>query len=793
MSLRSKTLLIIIPIFLLVVSLVNASTHFILLKSFSDLEETYSIKNIQHISDDIRSEETNLLTIARDYAMWDDTYTYIADHNQKYIDSNIYSATFNDLQVNFMIFLDATGKMVSSYGYDTLNDRLYPLPAGFTDQILADRILADFDESAETVGFLVVKDQITLLAAHTILTSKAVGPSRGTLIAGRFLDESYLAAQSAEMESSIQLGIYPDSQMSKELRGAKSVPDKSPQMAIQILSPESIAGYVTFKDIFGNPAVILRSVTKRDIYNQGYNTIIFFIYVVFLGSLLSSIAAILLLDKQILSRIGELSSLVKAVRISGSTSARVEVKGKDELSLLSREINSMLATIEVVEKQLRSSHEELEKLVAVRTDELLQVNADLKHEISERQLGENALFEAYNEIQMILSSITSIMIGVNNQGVITQWNDVAARLFGISSIDAIGQDFFQLPIRWDWETLRRDATRCMQENKQVRMEDIRLELDSETSHVLGIALTPLRLREDEPPGFLLLGADISERRLLEEQAGRSNRLEAIGELAAGVAHEINTPTQLVGSNLRFLGQQLPPVLEFVDQAVTFNRAVNDGLATAAMVRALEKAADAAHLAYFKQEAPQAIEQSLEGIERISRIVGAMRFFSHPGTDHKEMANLNQIIENALALSRNEWKNVAEIQTRFQDDLPNVECLPGELSQVVLNLIINAVHAIEDAGLQEGGRNGVITITSREEEEMIEIRIADNGTGIPEKVRSRIFDPFFTTKDVGRGTGQGLAIAHAVIVKKHAGTIEFETEVGQGTTFIIRLPRKASYD
>jgi signal transduction histidine kinase len=155
-----------------------------------------------------------------------------------------------------------------------------------------------------------------------------------------------------------------------------------------------------------------------------------------------------------------------------------------------------------------------------------------------------------------------------------------------------------------------------------------------------------------------------------------------------------------------------------------------------------------------------------------------------------MADLNQIIENALSLSHNEWKNVAEIITDLEADIPAVECLPIDLSQVVLNLIINAVHAIQDVAGDEPTTKGQIVITSRQIGELVEVRIADSGTGIPPEIHDKIFDPFFTTKDVGRGTGQGLAIAYTVIVQKHGGTIEFETELGRGTTFIIRFPKKA---
>ena len=176
---------------------------------------------------------------------------------------------------------------------------------------------------------------------------------------------------------------------------------------------------------------------------------------------------------------------------------------------------------------------------------------------------------------------------------------------------------------------------------------------------------------------------------------------------------------------------------------------------------------------------------------MARIVGAMKEFSHPGVSEKTSIDINRAIESTLTVSHNEWKYVAELVTDLAPDLPLVRCLPGEFNQVILNLIVNAAHAIADTVQNGSATKGTITISTRHRGNWLEIRIADTGPGIPEKIRTRIFDPFFTTKAVGKGTGQGLAIAHSVVVDKHGGTITFETELGRGTTFIIRLPLNES--
>jgi len=183
----------------------------------------------------------------------------------------------------------------------------------------------------------------------------------------------------------------------------------------------------------------------------------------------------------------------------------------------------------------------------------------------------------------------------------------------------------------------------------------------------------------------------------------------------------------------------------------------------------------------------AIRQSLGGVAQVAKIVRSMKEFSHPGGDEKQAVDLNQAIGSTLTVSRNEWKYVAEVATDFDESLPSVPCLPSDLNQVMLNLVVNAAHAIADRFGSEPAEKGTITVRTRACGDWAEVRVADTGTGISPAVRDRVFDPFFTTKAVGRGTGQGLAIVHSIITERHGGTIGLESEVGQGTEFIVRLP------
>ncbi len=279
-----------------------------------------------------------------------------------------------------------------------------------------------------------------------------------------------------------------------------------------------------------------------------------------------------------------------------------------------------------------------------------------------------------------------------------------------------------------------------------------------------------------------------ERAQMQVQLLQAQKLESIGRLAAGIAHEINTPCQYVGDNTHFLRDSFGSLAALLSRyRGLLDSAVSGEVATDQLeqtARSLEKETD---LEFLSEEIPKSIEQSLDGIARISKIVRAMKDFSHPPSGDKVPVDINNAIQSTVTVARNEWKYVSDVELDLDPALPNVPCFQDELNQVVLNIIVNAAHAIQDAIGEDAGRKGTITITTRQDGDWAEIRIADSGTGIPESARSKVFEPFFTTKEVGRGTGQGLAIARSAIVDKHRGTIDFESEENAGTTFIIRLP------
>lgn len=276
--------------------------------------------------------------------------------------------------------------------------------------------------------------------------------------------------------------------------------------------------------------------------------------------------------------------------------------------------------------------------------------------------------------------------------------------------------------------------------------------------------------------------DLTKIRKAETQIRHLQKMEAIGTLAAGIAHEINTPSQFVNDNLSFLkdvNQELAPIYKFLS-----NLNINSGT-----IEELKQIIDKIDIDYLLSEVPIAIEQSIDGIQRIAKIVAAMRDFSHAGPKEKVAADLHKLINNSFTISRNAWKYIAEINKDFDETIPPIVCLASDLGQVFVNIIINAAHALEEKFHDSDTIQGRIDIKTKNKGENVEIVFSDNGAGMTPKVQKRIFDPFFTTKEVGKGTGQGLAIAYDIIVDKHNGNIEVESEKNIGTKLIITLPKE----
>jgi signal transduction histidine kinase/HAMP domain-containing protein len=466
----------------------------------------------------------------------------------------------------------------------------------------------------------------------------------------------------------------------------------------------------------------------------------------------------------------------------GRYDTQVTDHGGDEVGQLAQSFERMRLAVQGRDHDLRRFNETLEAQVRQRTGELEAKNRALGEEVAERQRAERSLRLLDAAVGQLSEGVVITAQASQGDGLGIEYANPGfwaisgrppaadapasvATLFAPAAVPAAVSAAFGGAAAGAAATVEVSAAR-----------------GDGSERILDWHVAPIRDGEGNIAAVASVIRDITERRILESQRSQGQKLESIGQLAAGVAHEINTPIQFVGDNLRFMGDSFGELGGFFDSAAALRAIVGDGAEAAAFDAALVKA----DVPYLREEMPKAVQQGLEGVERVSTIIKALKEFSHPDNGSMQMADLHKAIDSTLNVSRNEYKYVAELVTAFDPALPLVECVVGEINQVVLNMVVNASHAIADANRDGGGR-GTITISTRACGDHVELRIADTGTGIPEHVRSRIFDPFYTTKEVGKGTGQGLFIAHEVVAKRHHGTIAVETEVGRGTTFVITLP------
>jgi PAS domain S-box-containing protein len=384
----------------------------------------------------------------------------------------------------------------------------------------------------------------------------------------------------------------------------------------------------------------------------------------------------------------------------------------------------------------------------------------------------------------IYHAIPNALFVFDRGGLVRAVNTAALALLGYAEEELIGRpatllfDAADLPNLELAETPNQEAT--------LRSERTCIPKAGARIPVL-LSFTPLRGtgHGEMVTGTVCVAVDIRERKKLELDLYQAQKLEAVGRLAAGVAHEINTPIQFVNDSIHFVRDAVKDLAALIDRYRALQRAVLAGSASedqAADVGAAEENAD---LNYLLENLPRALDRSLEGLDRVTVIVRSMKEFAHPDRRDMIATDLNQAIRSTLTIARSEYRSVADVETEL-GDIPLVTCHPGDVNQAILNIVVNAAHAIGDI-VRGTEQRGLIHVGTHVEGETVVITIRDSGGGIPDSIATQIFDPFFTTKEVGKGTGQGLAIARSVIHEKHGGELSFVSDHGKGTSFFIRLP------
>ncbi len=437
------------------------------------------------------------------------------------------------------------------------------------------------------------------------------------------------------------------------------------------------------------------------------------------------------------------------------------------------EVIVLLATI-------RQSREEI--ALNARGWALLSINkevidAEVQRKTDELAQQRKELQSSENRLRHVIDTAYDAYMCVDQDLEICDWSRRAETLVGWSRQDVVGRPCSLLQLNELEQEIRRaladgklDATPSLVETSAITSANKSIPVDA--SYCVS--------SDGDSPTTNVFLRDTTERRHNAARQLHQHKMESIGQLAAGIAHEINTPSQFVSDNLYYLQSAFGQLESLLNELTDSPQGLNSDRLEAVGMRLADK-----KFLKLRSEVPKAIEQSIEGLGRISTLTSAMKNFSHPGQVKMQPADLNTAIENTINVCRNEWKYVADVVTDFDRNLPLVHCLASELNQVWINMVVNAAHAIAEVAAERPNQKGTIRISTRRIGETVEVSVSDNGCGIKPENRDKIFEPFFTTKDVGKGTGQGLAISHSVIAK-HQGNIRVESEVGKGTAFIITL-------
>lgn len=720
----------------------------IVLDKFAETEMELVRQNRTILDRVIASEVEHLQAIATDWGQWDDLYDFVLGRNPEFQTSELGNVVLDRLELDVILLIEPGGRLY--YG-DLRSDR--PGEPGATPADVLTRLLTGTSArgdvshparasllpdhaSRDTVaGLMDTPDGPMVLALRAVSRTDGSGDAAGTLVMGRYLHAEEIFAELSVLPSHVISHGSGQDRMTSELHDLARELALTASNSRLVTRQDDMSDFKIFADLAGNPAFMLETRMPRSIVATGRDTAQLLLIGVLVTAALTILILIALIRGLVSAPLRRLTSHMLALREGGGMQSTPGLARNDEIGTLARRFDELVSARQSAQVRL----EIFAAAVEHAGDAIAILDADgaitYVNPQYERQTG-------FSREQVIGKAPAR---GQSSGGTYAElWETVRAGRIWSGTL----------------QTARRDGMVCYEE----------------------VTVAPIKDASGQVASFIAVMHDVTERIRLEEQLSQAQRLEAVGQLAAGVAHEINTPTQYVGGNIRFLRDAFTGVTALLGEIA---RLVRDAGGNPVPADDLARILAAADVDYLQAEVPVAIRQSLEGVERVGEIVKSMRELTHPARDFAP-TDLNGVVESAVRVAGGEWQGVAEVSTELDPGLPRVPCLPGGINQVIVNMLVNAAHAIEARGDRQPGR---IVVATRQAGDAVEIRISDNGSGMSEDVRARIFDPFFTTKEVGQGTGQGLAIAHSV-VKKHQGTIAVESERGRGTTFTIRLPLAA---
>lgn len=416
--------------------------------------------------------------------------------------------------------------------------------------------------------------------------------------------------------------------------------------------------------------------------------------------------------------------------------------------------------------------EDVKKLLEREKERVRALESSIQNQVGELYEAKVKAEEQQSFLQSIMFAMPDGLVLIDEENVIYEVNDAFAGLLGKKREDILNKKISNWISKEGVEVFHEVQEGAKKEIKAFH-EDFLLLCEEGDSIPVSVSVAQLTSVSPQvkKSSFVCVFHDARGRKALEEQLVTSKKLESVGTLASGIAHEINTPAQYIIDNAEYLQESFPDLLPILNKYLEEEKG----------------SSDAKKISVLLEEFPGAIEDVLNGGERIAKLVQTMKAFSHPGSKEKETCDINKCLELAISMSNSAWKYVATIERDEEENLPEISALPHELNQAFLNIIVNAAHALEETREQRGEELGTITVSTKDVGRDIEISIMDNGPGIPKEIQSRVFDPFFTTKEVGKGTGQGLSYVYSMITEHHGGKIKLESKPGK-TCFTISLPK-----
>jgi PAS domain S-box-containing protein len=806
MTLRQKTLLIISVTLLCLLMTLYLSLSSIWLNGFAKIESKQAHRDVERVIEALEDDLSELNRTVGDWAAWDETYAFVKDGNKSYIQAYLGDPTFTNLRLNVMVFIYSTGRITYSKGLDLHEEVVVPVSDSLRQYLATNpRLVQHTKANSSHTGIVLLPEGPLLVAAQPIVNNDRTSPSRGTLLFGRFLNATEVKRLERLTQSLFAVYPFQDTQLpddfpavrnelSKEASNSKT-PVRS-LILVHPLSSKRIAGYTLLRDIEGEPALLLRLDIPRDIYQQGKQALRYLLGSLFALGLAFGLVTLWLIEKSVLSPLERFSAAVRYICASGDLSGRLLTSSRDELSRPGIAINQLLATLQQSQLQLSQSEERYRSVVNNVTEVIFQTDASgmwkflnpAWTEITgfgiEESLGKPCWKfihpddQAHHSKQfhrLIQGKIqdTRYCVRYQTQDGSYRWFEVHSR-FTVMSCDALTK-------------------------VAVGIVGTAGTLNDITERKLAEARERKKARE--------LEQTLRELRQTQAQLIQSEKMSSLGQLVAGIAHEINNPVSFVYGNIEYANQYIQDLLRLI-------RCYQQHYPTPpAEIKAEMEAID---FEFLVDDLANLLDSMKVGAERICAIVQSLRNFSRLDEAEIKAVDLHEGIDSTLLILQPRLKakgKESEIQIlKEYGNLPLIECYPGQLNQVFMNLLTNAIDALEEKRVASGseiptaspyirirteikdndlplnGDNCAVPDSSASLTRVV-IRIADNGSGMTEAVRRRLFDPFFTTKPMGKGTGLGLSISYQIVVEKHKGQLLINSEVGKGSEFIIELPHK----